>query len=281
VNYQEILEALNKEDSFGVLAGASTSEIVVYARNQDTSIGDLFLIPSDRGGERIYVFRMTEYANVLRREHEMDPMAKTFLPWQIPFYADDFESDKLIRLTGSLWGYAEEGSDGSWRFHPPRKLPAHLSRVYKVGYGKSESIALQETCLSNILSRQLNEGVFIGYLLAGEKPLEMVRVSMPGEYFAHHIGVFGRTGTGKSNILMVLISSIFENNRRLIHLQKDRWLPKDRLVSLFAIDPHDEFAKWKPSSGGGITKIIQGMSAEERNMLVEPFFYFTVEPRRL
>ena len=49
-NYREITEALGREEFFGVLAGASTSEIVVYARNLDTSIGDLFLIPSDRGG---------------------------------------------------------------------------------------------------------------------------------------------------------------------------------------------------------------------------------------
>ena len=54
MTYDEVLESLGKDDFFGVLAGASTSEIVIYARNLDTSIGDLFLIPSDRGGERVF-----------------------------------------------------------------------------------------------------------------------------------------------------------------------------------------------------------------------------------
>ena len=69
MDYSGVLEVLGNE-AYGVLAGASTSEIVVYARNFDTSIGDLFLIPSDRGGERVYIFRMTQYANVLRREED-------------------------------------------------------------------------------------------------------------------------------------------------------------------------------------------------------------------
>ena len=49
MDYGDIVDALGRDEFFGVLAGASTTEIVVYARNLDTSIGDLFLIPSDRG----------------------------------------------------------------------------------------------------------------------------------------------------------------------------------------------------------------------------------------
>lgn len=274
MTYREILAALNRDESFGVLAGASTSEIVVYARNLDTSIGDLFLIPSDRGGERIYIFRMTEYANVLRRDGEMDPMAKNLLAMDDPFYADDLEADKMIRLTGTLLGYSEE-SCGAWAFRPPRKLPAHLSKVYKVGFGDDDSVAIQEKCLKDLLMAQLGEGVFIGNLLAGERALPTVPVSVPGEYFAHHLGIFGRTGTGKSNILMVLIDSILANNRRLNGLPCAEWQGKDRQISLFAIDPHDEFAKWKPGSMGGITRIIRGMGEKERKDLVDPFFYLS------
>jgi hypothetical protein len=121
MTYDEILADLGKDDFFGVLAGASTSEIVVYARNLDTSIGDLFLIPSDRGGERVYLFRMTQYANVLRREEDMDPMAKNLLAMADPFYADDFVSDQLLWLSGSLLGYAETDASGAWVFRTPRR----------------------------------------------------------------------------------------------------------------------------------------------------------------
>ena len=114
MDYNGVLEILGNE-TYGVLAGASTSEIVIYARNFDTSIGDLFLIPSDRGGERIYIFRMTQYANVLRREEDMDPMAKNLIAMDDPFYADDFERDKLLRLTGTLLGYSEY-INGNWKF---------------------------------------------------------------------------------------------------------------------------------------------------------------------
>lgn len=275
MNYRTVLRSLEKEEIFGVLASASTSEIVVYARNFDTTIGDLFLIPSDRGGERIYLFRMTEYANVFRRDYEMDPMAKNLLTMDDPFYADDLEPDKLIKLIGTLLGYAEMPPDELWQFRPPRKLPAHLSKVYKIGFGREESVALQEKCLSEILAKQLGDGVFVGNLLAGDKPLKDVRVYIPGEYFAHHLGIFGRTGTGKSNILMIMIKSILENNKRLLNLPRDHWKSNDRAVSLFAIDPHDEFAKWKQGKKGGISRIIADMAPTERQRLADPFFYLS------
>jgi hypothetical protein len=278
MNYTEILDALGRDEFFGVLAGASTSEIVVYARNMDTSIGDLFLVPSDRGGERVYLFRMTQYANVLRREEDMDPMAKNLLAMDDPFYADDFQNDQLLRLSGSLLGYSQLSDSGRWLFRAPRKLPAHLSKVYKVGWDKDDNqvaIERQEKCLAELLATQLGGGIFVGHLLAGERPLMRVPVCIPGEYFAHHLGVFGRTGTGKSNNLMVLIDSIFSNNLRLYGTPRTAWGSKDRIVSLFAVDPHDEFAKWKPGSQGGINRMVASMSAAERADLVEPFFYLS------
>jgi hypothetical protein len=275
MDYGEIVDALGRDEFFGVLAGASTTEIVVYARNLDTSIGDLFLIPSDRGGERVYLFRMTQYANVLRREEDMDPMAKNLLAMDDPYYADDFQQDQMLRLSGTLLGYSEVDGRGRWGFKSPRKLPAHLSKVYKVGHGSDEAVGRQQACLAELLATQLGQGVFLGHLLAGERPLTGVPVSIPGEYFAHHLGVFGRTGTGKSNNLMVLIRSIYANNQRLHGLPRAQWATNDRLVSLFAVDPHDEFAKWKPGSAGGICKLVTDMTPGERTALVEPFYYLS------
>jgi hypothetical protein len=275
MDYGAIVDALGRDEFFGVLAGASTTEIVVYARNLDTSIGDLFLIPSDRGGERVYLFRMTQYANVLRREEDMDPMAKNLLAMDDPYYADDFQQDQMLRLSGTLLGYSEVGAGGHWVFKSPRKLPAHLSKVYKVGHGSEEAIRRQQACLAELLATQLGHGVFVGHLLAGERALTGVPVCIPGEYFAHHLGIFGRTGTGKSNNLMVLIRSIYDNNQRLHRQARAQWGANDRLVSLFAVDPHDEFAKWKPGSTGGICKLVADMAPAERAALVEPFYYLS------
>ena len=277
MNYQEVIDILGNE-SYGVLAGATTGEIVVYALNFDTSIGDLFLIPSDRGGERVYIFRMTLYANVLRREEEMDPMAKNLIAMDDPFYADDFERDKLLRLTGTLLGYSEY-VQGQWIFRAPRKLPAHLSPVFKIGFGDEQTIADQERVLAELLRAQLQGGVIIGDLLAGESALPKVPVGIPGEYFAHHIGVFGRTGTGKSNNLMVLIDAILQNNLRLLKAGRNRWAKDDRVISLFAIDPHDEFARWKPNSRGGITRIVKDLPKDDRRGLVGDFFYLSCRPQ--
>ena len=275
MTYQELNQTLAQDQFFGVLAMASTTQITVFARNLDTSIGDLFLIPSDRGGDRVYLFRMTEYANVLRRDEDMDFMAKNEISLADAFYADDFDRDKLLRLSGSLLGYAEVDEHGHWQFRTPRKLPAHLTKVYKVGFGGEQAAQRQERCLAAILQSQLGTGVFIGTLLAGEHSLPTVKVSIPGEYFAHHLGIFGRTGTGKSNNLMVLIDSIYANNLRLFGTPRAQWGGKDRIVSLFAVDPHDEFAKWKPGSPGGITRIVGQMNPQQRAGLVEPFFYLS------
>jgi DNA helicase HerA-like ATPase len=207
----------------------------------------------------------------------MGPMAKNIMAMPDAFQSDDFDRDKMLRLSGSLLGYAERDSSGEWRFQPPRKLPEHLSQVYKVGFGSDEHIIRQEAVLSTILGRQLQGGVVIGCLLAGETALQGVEVGIPGEYFAHHIGIFGRTGTGKSNNLMVMINSILRNNKRIA--AGGNPLPGDRLVSLFAIDPHDEFAKWKPGSRGGITRIVNGLTASERANLIDPFFYLSCKPQ--
>ena len=275
MTYNDIVQKLEQDDFFGVLAHASTSEIIVYAKNQDTSIGDLFLIPSDRGGERVYLFRMSVYANALRRDEDMEFMAKNELAWADAYYAEDLDKDKLLKLMGVLLGYAEQTADGRWTFQTPRKLPAHLSKVFKVGFGGPQAIERQEECLADILDQQLGRGVYVGDLLAGEKALPGVRVHIPGEYFAHHLGVFGRTGTGKSNNLMVLIESIYANNLRLLNTPRADWFPKDRMVSLFAVDPHDEFAKWKPGSAGGITRILGAMDPHTAGVLADPFFYIS------
>ncbi|MBM4366144.1 MAG: ATP-binding protein, partial [Deltaproteobacteria bacterium] len=108
------------------------------------------------------------------------------------------------------------------------------------------------------------------------RSLPEVPVYLPIEALSHHIGVFGRTGCGKSNLMMTLLNGVMEHNRR----QMDG----GRRASVFAIDPHDEFRSWHAATGGadGVRGIVRGYEEGERADLVAPFYYLsardTVEP---
>ena len=58
------------------------------------------------------------------------------------------------------------------------------------------------------------DGLYVGDLLAGEQALPGVRVFLPPYALSHHLGVFGRTGAGKSNLMMVLLRSVLAHNQK-------------------------------------------------------------------
>jgi DNA helicase HerA-like ATPase len=255
---------------FGVLAESNTHQLTVIAKNTDVAVGDLFLLPCKRGPERFYVFRTTEYANVMNRTLELNDVARNKLIMEDSYLAKDLQDDQLIQLKGIVLGYAErDGED--WTFHRPRRLPEHLTDVYRVDPGDIKAADVVRILMQSQLG---SEGLFIGNLLAGEAPLLSVPVQLPPYALSHHIGIFGRTGSGKSNLMMVLLRSILDHNRLI--LRNERSGP---VCSIFAIDPHDEFQTWhaKTSGADGIRGIVNGYSAEERDELVEPFYYITAK----
>lgn len=255
-------------ERFGVLAESDTYQLTVIAKNADVAVGDLFLLPSQRGdSDRIYVFRTTQYANILNRSLEMNDIARNKLTMPDAYFSLDLTDEQLIELKGMVMGYAEAGSDG-WTFHKPRRLPEHLTNVYQVSASNAHISDVMRALLANQLGQ---EGIYIGDLLAGERALEGVPVTLPAFAFSHHIGVFGRTGTGKSNLMMVLLSAIMDYNRT-----ETRPTPP---VSIFAIDPHDEFRTWHAATGGsdGVRGIIERYSEQERQHLVAPFYYLTAK----
>jgi len=73
------------EARFGVLAESNTNQLTVIAHDADVAVGDLFLLPDQRGrrsdgtGERVYIFRTTQYANTLNRQLAMDDVARNKL----------------------------------------------------------------------------------------------------------------------------------------------------------------------------------------------------------
>lgn len=45
---------------FGILAESNTYQLTVIAHNSDVAVGDLFLLPCQRGPDRFYIFRTTQ-----------------------------------------------------------------------------------------------------------------------------------------------------------------------------------------------------------------------------
>ena len=259
---QDIIEMLGEK--FGVLAQSDTSQLTVIAKNKDVAVGDLFVMPSVRGHERFYIFRVSEYANVMNRTINLGDVARNKLTMPDSYMSYDLNDEKLIELRGSMLGYAEQ-ENGKWRFYRPRRLPDHLSDVYLISEANSEAI---KTLLESQLGK---DGIFIGNLLAGEHPLSNVPVYLPPQAISHHIGIFGRTGCGKSNTMMVLIESMFRHNKHVLDTGRGQ------KVSMFAVDPHDEFLDWHKKSGGrgGIREIAESYTPEETKQLVAPYFYLT------
>ncbi len=256
-------------EKYGVLAESNTHQLKVIANNTDIAVGDMFLLPCQRGPDRFYIFRTTEYANILNRSLEMNDIARNKLTMPDSYLAEDLSDEKLIELTGMVLGYAQWSEPDQWTFHRPRRLPQHLSDVYHVEPSNPSVCAV----ILELMQSQLGtEGLYVGDLLAGEQALSGVPVYLPISALSHHIGVFGRTGCGKSNLMMVLLRSIMKHNHAV-----RSGTTKGPPASILAIDPHDEFRTWHATSGGadGIRGIVNSYDPLERDQLVAPFYYLT------
>jgi len=100
----EVLKMLGQK--FGILAESNTSQLTVVAENSDVAVGDLFLLPSYRGNrERIYIFRTTQYANILNRSLEMNDIARNKLTMPNSYFSEDLAEELLLELKGMVLGY--------------------------------------------------------------------------------------------------------------------------------------------------------------------------------
>ncbi len=248
---------------FGVLAGGHLGKLVVITKNEDLSVGDIFLIPSSRGEFRYFIFRISNFENIIRRLGSIDTVAETLVVEKDAYLAN-LEEEKLIAVEGSLLGYGKyHDKDNKFVFKKARRLPEHFSAIYKVQKVQNED------SLKDILASQLSGDIYVGDLLVGEESLN-IDVMIPKGKIPMHVGIFGATGSGKSNLMQVITKSFIDYNLQCyINGIEDR-------ITLLTIDPHDEYALGTGKFGiQDIVDEIDSRSSQVRRELFGDFYYLT------
>ncbi|MFX1465870.1 MAG: ATP-binding protein [Promethearchaeota archaeon] len=248
---------------FGVLAGGHLGKLVVITKNEDLSVGDIFLIPSSRGEYRYFIFRISNFENIIRRLGSIETVAETLVVEKDAYLAN-LEEEKLIAVEGSLLGYGKyQDKDKKFVFKKARRLPEHFSAIYKVQKVQNED------SLKKILTSQLSGDIYVGDLLVGEESLN-IDVMIPKGKIPMHVGIFGATGSGKSNLMQVITKSFIDYNLQCyISGLEDR-------ITLLTIDPHDEYALGTGNFGiQDIITEIDSRSSKVRRELFGDFYYLT------
>ncbi|UCE10158.1 MAG: ATP-binding protein [Candidatus Thorarchaeota archaeon] len=250
---------------YGRVGVGNQTNLEIIGNNSDVSVGEIFMIYSSRDGhERVFFFRVLGLQNYLRRVDDVSEIAGTLMV-EGESYLSGIERNMLLSLDGRMLGYAEQ-ERGKWVFRSPRRLPDHLAFVYRPLPGTSD-----ET-VNLMLSSQIDGEVFVGDLQVGEATLD-VPVMIPAEFLPMHVGIFGSTGAGKSNLMMVLIKSFIDHNLGASQSKVDS---KPRM-SAFCIDPHDEFAKGVDDHG--IQSVVDAMDQQTRSDVIGDFYYLTTHLR--
>ncbi|MHA1934751.1 MAG: ATP-binding protein [Candidatus Thorarchaeota archaeon] len=255
---------LNKDslgERFGKVGVGDQTMLGIMGSNRDVSVGEIFMIYSQRDGhERVFFFRVLDLQNYLRQVDDIARVAGTLMV-EGDSYLSGIERNMLLSVGGKMLGYAEQ-EDGDWKFRSPRRLPDHLADVYRPVPGTSDETVCQ------MLATQTDGEVYIGDLQVGENTLD-VPVSVPLKFLPMHVGIFGSTGSGKSNLMMVLIKSFIDTNLEAIASSQSDY-PR---VSAFCIDPHDEFAKGVDTYG--IQDVVEAMDQNTRKEVLGNFYYLT------
>jgi DNA helicase HerA-like ATPase len=246
---------------FGKVGVGNQTSLGIMGSNRDISVGEIFMIYSNRDGhERVFFFRVLDLENYLRQVDDMSRVASTLMV-EGDAYLSGIERNMLLSVGGRMLGYAEK-KDGAWTFKSPRRMPDHLASVYRPARGISDEE------VRNMLECQTDGEIFVGDLQVGEDTLD-VPVRIPCKFLPMHVGLFGSTGAGKSNLMMVLIKSMIDTNLEA-HRNPNAAMTR---ISAFCIDPHDEFANGVDNYG--IQDIIEGMNDKTRSEVMGEFYYLT------
>ena len=250
---------------YGKVGVGNQTTLGIMGNNRDISVGEIFLIYSNRDGhERVFFFRVLGLENYLRQVDDLARVAGTLMV-EGDAYLSGIERNMLLSVGGRMLGYAEKKGD-EWVFNSPRRLPDHLASVYRPVPGTSDE------SVRTMLDCQTDGEIYVGDLQVGEETLD-VPIKIPSKFLPMHVGIFGSTGAGKSNLMMVLIKSIIDNN---LNVFRDPNQDSQR-ISAFCIDPHDEFAKGVDKYG--IQHVISDMSPSTRSEVIGDFYYLTTHKR--
>jgi len=250
---------------YGKVGVGNQTSLGIMGNNRDISVGEIFMIYSHRDGhERVFFFRVLGLENYLRQVDDIARVASTLMI-EGDAYLSGIERNMLLSVGGRMLGYAEKEND-TWTFKSPRRLPDHLASVYRPVPGTSDHFVRE------MLACQTDGEVYIGDLQIGEKTLD-VPIKVPAKFLPMHVGIFGSTGAGKSNLMMVLIKSMIDTNLEVIHNPNT----KKSKLSAFCIDPHDEFAKGVDKHG--IQDIVEDMGSKNRAEVLGDFYYLTTHKR--
>ena len=250
---------------YGKVGVGNQTSLGIMGNNRDISVGEIFMIYSHRDGhERVFFFRVLGLENYLRQVDDIARVASTLMV-EGDAYLSGIERNMLLSVGGRMLGYAEK-ENNTWTFKSPRRLPDHLASVYRPVPGTSDE------SVRDMLACQTDGEIYIGDLQVGENTLD-VPVKVPAEFLPMHVGIFGSTGAGKSNLMMVLIKSMIDTNLEAVRNPNQK---KSRL-SAFCIDPHDEFAKGIGKYG--IQDIIEEMTPKTRSDVLGDFYYLTTHKR--
>jgi hypothetical protein len=259
------LDVKNLGELYGKVAMGNQSSLAIMGSNRDVSVGEIFMIYSRRDGhERVFFFRVLALQNYLRHVDDMAQVAGTLMV-EGDAYLSGIKRNMLLEVEGKMLGYAEM-KEGKYEFKSPRRLPDHLADVYRPVPGVSDN------AVRKMLASQTDGEVFVGDLQAGETTLD-VPIGIPADKLPMHMGIYGSTGSGKSNLMMVLIKSILDSNLAAFRNPNE---PHTR-ISAFCIDPHDEFAKGVTKCG--IQNIVEAMDQETRTAVIGDFYYLTTHLR--
>jgi DNA helicase HerA-like ATPase len=250
---------------YGKVGVGNQTTLGIMGNNRDISVGEIFMIYSHRDGhERVFFFRVLGLENYLRQVDDLARVAGTLMV-EGDAYLSGIERNMLLSVGGRMLGYAEK-ENGEWVFRSPRRLPDHLASVYRPVPGTSDKF------VNEMLECQTDGEVYVGDLQVGEATLD-VPIRIPSKFLPMHMGIFGSTGAGKSNLMMVLIKSVIDNNLNAFRVSKQD-LPR---ISAFCIDPHDEFARGVDKFG--IQHVVDNMSASTRSEVIGDYYYLTTHKR--
>jgi len=223
---------LDLPERIGILAEGDISTLKVVCADIRFQIGEILIIKPVEGYQ-VFLFRVMNYENIIRKGPDMTDIAGNFLNNRDAYIAR-IESDKFVKVQGLLMGYSEYNVDQKkWEFKKPRILPPHFSDVYR-GAECSEALSL-------LLQDEIGKDIEIGRLLIGTSSMD-IPIKIDLDSLPMHVQVAGTTGAGKSFFMLTFITSALKSNLT-------KWAKNEDIrnkVSVFMVDVHDEYMRGLP-----------------------------------